>query len=287
MKTHVYKRRAGIDLEADVYLPRETNGPVPVVVSLHGGALIMGSRSGVDARLSEILLERGIAIVSPDYRLAPETKLPEIWRDVEDVFTWIREQGPSLFGADPQRIGVHGTSAGGYLALLAGCRIDPRPRVVGAYAGYGDITGDWYAMPSEWYRTQGMVDRDEAHSTVGQNVPVHDATGLDRGKYYLYLRQQGLWPREVSGLECDDLRAYCPTRLVTTTYPPAVLYHGKADHDVPYEQSAEFVDRLSELGVEHEFVSLNGVDHVFCGGSESDVEDVHRTTSSFLIKYLS
>ena len=41
-------------------------------------------------------------LVSIDYRLAPETQLPEVIADVEDAFRWIRKEGPKLFGADPE-----------------------------------------------------------------------------------------------------------------------------------------------------------------------------------------
>ena len=51
------------------------------------------------------MLGYGYAIVSIDYRLAPETKLPGIIDDLRDAFRWVREQGPSRFGIDPERIG--------------------------------------------------------------------------------------------------------------------------------------------------------------------------------------
>ena len=41
--------------------------------------------------------------MSIDYRLAPETLLPELIADLVDAFTWIREEGPALFGADGAR----------------------------------------------------------------------------------------------------------------------------------------------------------------------------------------
>ena len=72
----------------------------------------MGRRQGVPQPLMDRLIEAGFAVVSIDYRLAPETKLPAIVADVEDAFEWIRGQGPDLFRADPDRIAVLGSSAG-------------------------------------------------------------------------------------------------------------------------------------------------------------------------------
>lgn len=77
MKTYQFKNINGVYLFADVYLP-VGKGPYPIVVSLHGGALILGSRQPLPSYLFDKLLDNGIAVVSPDYRLAPETKLPDI-----------------------------------------------------------------------------------------------------------------------------------------------------------------------------------------------------------------
>ena len=52
-------------------------------------------------------------VVSIDYRLAPETKLPAIVEDVQDACRWVRERGPKLFRIAPERLAVMGGSAGG------------------------------------------------------------------------------------------------------------------------------------------------------------------------------
>jgi len=285
VETHRFKTVAGIDLFADVYLPTG-EGPWPVVVSLHGGALILGSRKWVPGALLDKLIDAGIAIVSPDYRLAPETRLPDTWSDVEDLFAWVREQGPSLFNADRERVGVHGISAGGYLALLCGCRLRPRPRVVGSFAGYGDITAPWYSEPDPWYCRQPRVPEDKARATVGHGVPIDDRTGYDRGAFYLFLRQNGLWPKEVGGMEPKAIREFCPTFHVSPEFPPAVLYHGTADHDVPFTESERFVSALQGQGVEHLFLPLQDVDHVHEGASPEDFERVEQETTTFMLSHM-
>ena len=115
----------------DLYLPAQPKGPL--LVWIHGGALIMGHREGIDQRLKQTFLEKEYAVVSIDYRLAPETQLPQIIEDVEDAFRWIRDKGPELFDADPRAIAVSGGSAGGYLTLVTGYRIQPRPVALVAF----------------------------------------------------------------------------------------------------------------------------------------------------------
>jgi acetyl esterase/lipase len=81
-------------------------------------------------------------VVAIDYRLAPEAKLPAIVDDLRDAAAWIREQGPARFGIASERLAVAGHAAGGYLTLLSGHAVEPRPRALVSFYGYGDIAGD-------------------------------------------------------------------------------------------------------------------------------------------------
>src|SRR5262249_38077410 len=92
-KSYTQQTRGETKIEADVYRP-DGDKPRPVVVWIHGGALIMGSRDGVPKNLMELCRTQGYILVSLDYRLAPEVKLPAIAEDIEDAFRWLREQGP-------------------------------------------------------------------------------------------------------------------------------------------------------------------------------------------------
>lgn len=109
---HVYKQVGECQIKADVYRPAAA-GPTPVLVFIHGGCLMYGSRQNINPQQLELYLGAGYTVVAIDYRLAPETKLPEIIADLCDAFRWIAEAGPGLFGADPARIAVVGHSAGG------------------------------------------------------------------------------------------------------------------------------------------------------------------------------
>src|SRR5262249_32604992 len=136
--THVYKTVGDTKIHADVYRP-EDKETRPVLVWLHGGALIVGRRSGGAGNLLGLCKEEGYVLVSLDYRLAPEVKLPAIVEDVEDAFRWLRKDGPKLLHIDPDRMVVAGGSAGGYLTLVVGSRVKPSPRGLVAYWGYGDV----------------------------------------------------------------------------------------------------------------------------------------------------
>ncbi|MGH9675405.1 MAG: alpha/beta hydrolase [Bryobacteraceae bacterium] len=133
-QTHTYRQVGDLALQADVF--RAPGDEIrPAILWIHGGALIMGHRTNVRRQHLERYLAEGFLVISIDYRLAPETKLPGILDDVDHAWNWIQQQGPKLFRIDPRRVAVIGHSAGGYLTLTTGHRQRPRPRALVSYAG--------------------------------------------------------------------------------------------------------------------------------------------------------
>src|SRR5512141_2482633 len=249
-----YKRVGDLAIEADVYAPGALDGE-PVVVWIHGGALILGNRETVPPWLLDACSRTGWAVVSIDYRLAPETKLPEIVTDVEDAFAWLRGAGPEPPPGTPGPIAVIGESAGGYLSLVTGFRVRPRPAAVVALWGYGDLIGEWYSRPSPHPVHQEIVlSREEALRQVS-GPPVSDdrRRAGDGYAFYLHCRQHGLWPKEVAGWdpdrEPDRFTPFMPVEHVSPDYPPTLLIHGTRDTDVPHEQSEMMANALRAAGV--------------------------------------
>jgi acetyl esterase/lipase len=265
---HVYKKVIRHSIHADVYLP-STDNP-PVVLYFHGGALISGSRKYLPAYQASRLAAEGLAVVSFDYRLAPETKLAEIVQDVQDAVLWAKGEGARTFGFDPTRTAAMGGSAGGYLSLLSGT-FAVKPEAIVSFYGYGDILGEWYTRPSPFYCQRPMITLSEAENAVGKRVI--SAGENNRYTFYFYCRQQGAWPEAVSGLNPVSDRAallrYCPAYNVAPDYPPALLLHGDQDTDVPYEQSVQMAAALERNGTPNRLVTLKGGGHGF-DGDEKD-----------------
>jgi acetyl esterase/lipase len=270
--TLTYKVAGDHEIKLDLYRPAGP-GPVPIVVWLHGGALISFSRHAIHERqgILELLLQARIAVAAIDYRLAPETRLPEILTDVQDAFGWVQQSG-SEYGLDPERVGVLGLSAGGYLTLMSGFMISPRPTALVSYYGYGDLTGDWYAQPDAFYNTQPQISDNEAWSSVG-TAPISAPdlpTALARMRFYLWTRQRGSWPTHVTGkhplTEREAFTPWCPLQNVDADWPPTLLIHGTADTDVPFEQSVMMLDALTAAGASAKLITLAGAPHVFDRG---------------------
>ena len=278
-QTFTYKTfdRSTNQLQADVY--RADDDKVrPVIIFIHGGALMMGSRgqSTKPGSLFDVLLKAGYAVVSIDYRLAPQVKLPAIIEDVQDACEWVREKGPELFHINPKEIFVMGQSAGGYLTQVAGYRVHPRPKALVSFWGYGDIAGEWYSRPDEFYRKQPLVTKAEA-----------DKEGS--GKLYLYCRQNGLWPKVVTGFEPErDPKAFdpfCPGRNVTKDYPPTLLIHGTKDTDVPYHLSVAMDQEFTDKGVQHEFITIPDGGHGFGRNDTAVAAKTYDQVVQFLKRY--
>ncbi len=140
-QTFAYKEVQGHRILADVFVP-DGDGPFAVMIYVHGGGYVFGNREGLREPLRSKLVEAGMIAVSIDYRLAPETKVKEIIADVKDACTWVREKGPKLFKADPNRVTIGGGSAGGYLAFMAAAKVKPALKgLVLVSAPSGDPTG--------------------------------------------------------------------------------------------------------------------------------------------------
>jgi acetyl esterase/lipase len=263
MESVVYKTVAGCAIALDVYPARDPGAPV--LLWLHGGALIMGSRLDVPELLREELTAAGFAVVSADYRLAPETKLPEILTDVADAARWVQGPGAERFGFNGDRLAVAGASAGGYLTLSLGVLLGRRARALVSFFGYGDVVGDWYLKPDPFYRSQGLIPADVAEAAVGTGPLSELEDGNQRHQFYLYCRQHGLWPKRVTGMDPRDglepFYPYCPERHVTANFPPTLLLHGDADTDVPYELSVSMAAALAAAGIEHQLITIPNGPH--------------------------
>ncbi len=255
--THVYKKTSDRDIRLDVYQSRR-KGVSPGIVWIHGGALIGGQRDAIAAPTMryqlDAYLNAGFTLVSIDYRLAPETKIPEIVEDVRDAFAWVRDHAAEL-RIRPDRVAAMGQSAGGYLTLMSGT-FSPRPQALVPFYGYGDIIGEWLLQPDPFYRKRPLVKRAEAYEGLQSS-----ATAGKRMKFYLYTRQQGIWPDEIGGRDPDGNRAffnqYCPVRNVNEDYPPTLLLHGTEDTDVPYQQSVQMADALHGAAVSHQLITIS------------------------------
>ncbi|MBP8150352.1 MAG: alpha/beta hydrolase, partial [Limnohabitans sp.] len=108
--------RDGHAMPARLYAPH-SDAPLPVLLYLHGGGFTVGSLATHDVLCRQLSRLGHCAVVSLDYRLAPEHRFPTAVHDAWDALNWLHRQGHTL-GLDSQRLAVGGDSAGGTLSAV-------------------------------------------------------------------------------------------------------------------------------------------------------------------------
>lgn len=111
--------RGGATLSARLYADQTTDGgaTLPLLVYFHGGGFTIGSLETHDTLCRHLARLGHCAVVSVDYRLAPEHRFPTAALDAWDALCWLREQA-DLVGVDGARLAVGGDSAGGTLSAV-------------------------------------------------------------------------------------------------------------------------------------------------------------------------
>lgn len=104
-------------IPARVYVPHR-KGPLPIIVYFHAGGWALGEYMDIDTPVRALANRSGCAILSVNYRLAPEHKYPAAVEDAYGAVQWASQSGEQ-FGWDGQRLAVMGDSAGGTLATVA------------------------------------------------------------------------------------------------------------------------------------------------------------------------
>jgi dipeptidyl aminopeptidase/acylaminoacyl peptidase len=110
--------------------------------------------------------------------------------------------------------------------------------------------------------------------------------------YYIYCRQNGLWPLQVSGHNPEDesewFDLYQPLKSLDVRYPPTLLLHGEKDTDVPFEQSQLMDSALAKNHIPHKFIHNAEWGHVFDGRGLDDpeIKNAFEQVRIFLNKYV-
>jgi acetyl esterase len=111
--------RDGSTIRARLYHPEPPSWaePAPALVYFHGGGFTVGSVDTHDALCRMLARDGRCAVLSVDYRLAPEHKFPTAVDDAFDALAWLHANA-AVHGVDAARIAVGGDSAGGTLATV-------------------------------------------------------------------------------------------------------------------------------------------------------------------------
>jgi acetyl esterase/lipase len=223
-------------VRTDIVTPANGVAPrnaVRVLINIHGGAFMWGAGSGALVEAIPIAATMGIAVVTVDYRLAPENAYPAASQDVTAVYRAL------LKTYRAENIGIYGCSAGGIITAQSVAWIRrqglPRPGAIGTFCGTGaPFSGDSFFLSAP----------------------------LDGGRALATPLPMTLSGAYMKGVPPDDPAAYpLMSAAETAQFPPTLLLAGSRDFAISALSLAH--RRLSEAGVPSEFYSFDGLPHAF------------------------
>jgi acetyl esterase/lipase len=223
-----YCSPGGVPQRLDVYYPGSSSSQTgPVIVYIHGGQLIAGDKAAPAGSPAgewrPVATGGGYVFVSINYRLGPTYRYPAMIEDAKCAIRFLRANA-ATYRIDPNRIGVTGTSSGGYLAALIG--------VTDGSAGL-EGTGGFAGVSS---RVQAVVN--EYGANMNLTVPAYSPAELE---CRLEAYPQPPPPAVIfSGTVINH---------VTRDDPPFFTIHGERDPAANPQASAELHARLTAAGV--------------------------------------
>lgn len=224
------------DLKMDIIYPEDKTKKYPCVVWICGGAWIRLDRSAHLAYLTE-LARSGFVVASVEYRTTNEGPFPIQLTDVKAGIRYLKALS-DRYNIDPDRVGVMGESAGGYLAAMAALADDPAYDT-GAFAEYSSKVQA--ACP--WYPAADLT-----------GFPYPSALEAAASMESLLLGKNVM-------LNKEEALALSPISLATKDAPPFLIIHGDNDHTVPFAQGETLHDALEGAGAEVKLLALEGTDH--------------------------
>lgn len=248
----------------DVYVPRNSSQPTPLIIWIHGGAFKMGDKSGkIFDPLPFEYLSQGFALASINYRFSQHAIFPAQIEDCKAAVRWLRANAVR-FNFNPNKFCAWGASAGGHLSAMLG---------VCGHVGEFEV-GEHLDRSS---RVQCVVDYFGPTDFL-----LMDAQRLPNGMTHNNADspESELIGGAIQENKVATARAN-PITYITPDTPPFLVVHGDADPLVPYGQSVILVEALHNANVPVSFYTVKGAGH----GQFTDPA-VPQITREFLIKHL-
>jgi acetyl esterase len=218
-----------------VYRPAELDEEAPALIWIHGGGFVMGDISGSDLLCLGLAHHGQCAVVSVDYRLAPEHPFPSAFDDCYAVLEWLAQK-PVEANLNPTKIAVGGVSAGGGLAAAVALKSR-------------DLKG-----PALEHQFLIIPDVDDRLITASSHR-IHDSRVWDRST------AEVSWRMYLGDSHNGDVSPYAaPARAVDLTgLPPATVL--VEDFDILRDEGVDYANRLNDAGVRTELHVYPGTFH--------------------------
>jgi acetyl esterase/lipase len=259
----------------DLYLPNTGTGPFPLIIEIHGGGFVTGSKSSQIGPMLEAV-KGGYALASINYRLSGEATWPAQINDVKAAIRFLRANA-ALYGLDPDRFAAWGASAGGSLAALAG--VSAGVSALADPALGNAVISDRVQAVVDWFGPIYFSTMDAEFAALG-TTGVMGLTNAATSAESKYLGK-------IIGTEQAQplVEAASPRTYISHDDPPFLIQHGTADRNIPITQSIDFARSLAQvIGSDKVvFEALEGAGH---GGSQFETAANTAKVLAFLDKAL-
>lgn len=231
----------------DIYYPEKPGDkPLPLIVHIHGGGWIGGSRFPCPV---VSMTSKGYVVASIGYRFSQKAKFPAQIQDCQAAIRWLRGNA-AKYNIDVNHVGAVGGSAGGHLSALVGTAGGKKAfPVIGEFREQSDAVQcvcDIFG-PSNFTSVMKQAEEDKNVRNIFRfNTPSDPyssliGVALDREK--------------------EKTDAVSPIHYVSEDTPPMLILHGTHDTLVPYAQSEELAAALKAKNVPVWFQTLPGSGH--------------------------
>ncbi len=237
----------------DLYLPEKAEGPLPLIIWVHGGGWQNGSKDGCPP-LRAGYVAQGYAVASINYRLSGHAVFPAQIEDCKAAIRWLRAHAKE-YSLDPQRFGVWGSSAGGHLVALIGTSGDVKEFDVGANLDQSS-------------RVQAVCDYyGPTDFTVFVTTPGYESHATDASPEAKLIGGAVMQNK-------DKAARVNPITYVTKDDPPYLIVHGDKDPTVPINQSQLLFEALKKTEVSAHFHTIHGAGHGGPGFAGKNIDDM-------------
>jgi len=260
----VYKVANRYEAKLDLYRPSKATEPTPVVMMIHGGGWLFGTKEDSVLYLLPFL-QMGFAAVNVEYRMGSVSLAPAAVEDCLCALHWIGRNAKK-YKFDLGKVVVTGGSAGGHLALTTA--------MIPASAGFENECA--YEDDQGWTGT--FTDSRPKLAAVVNWFGITDVADMLEGPNthgYAVSWLGGQPNRE------DLARRVSPLTYVRAGLPPVLTIHGDADKLVPYSHAVRLHEALTKAGVRNQLVTLPGAGH---GGFSDEQElEAWEAVRAFLV----
>jgi len=246
-------------IPARFYRATRDKTPCPLLVYFHGGGFMLGTLALYDTTCRRLAVQGNCAVLSVDYRLAPETQFPGAVQDAYAATRWASDHA-GLLNIDPMKIAVGGDSAGGNLAaVVAQMAQDSGAFKIALQVLIYPMTDQSREYPSYQRNAKGyMLTTAALHWFMDNYVPDLSDRKDPLASPMLRKSLQGL--------------------------PPALVI--SAEFDPLVDENQAYAKNLQEAGVETDYVCFPGMIHPFftLGGVVEDSAKAEALVASALRK---